>query len=43
MWKLNDNKVSVWTRLDAESDIDELIYGDHTIHEKEQDDSGSDR
>lgn len=43
MWNYNEKKGSIWTRLDADVDIDELIYGDHSIHEHETDESASDR
>lgn len=43
MWKNTEKKASVWTRLEVDSDIDELIYGDYTVNDEDNDDNGSDR
>ncbi len=41
---LYDNKKqSVWTRLEQDSDIDELIYGATPSHEQESTDDSSER
>lgn len=43
MWKVNEKKTSIWTRLDVDSDIDEFIYGDNNTREQEVEDKESDR
>lgn len=40
MWKSFEKKTSVWSRLDMESDIDVLIFGEHC--EEEYDDQEND-
>lgn len=36
MWKTLEKKASVWSRLDAESDIDVLIFGEHCEDDYEE-------
>ncbi len=39
----NEKKKSVWTRLEIDCDIDELIYGDVPTREPEHEENASDR
>lgn len=43
MWQVNDKKTSIWTRLEADCDIDEFIYGNECNNESEIDGNESDR
>lgn len=43
MWHVNEKKASIWTRLDADCDIDEFIYGDECNREVEENGNESDR
>lgn len=38
-----EKKKSIWTRIEHDCDIDELIYGDNPCTELEVDDASSDR
>lgn len=39
----DNKKQSVWTRIEQDSDIDELIYGANHSHEQENTDDSSER
>lgn len=42
MWKVNEKKASVWSRLDKDSDIDVFIYGDHVNPTDDNEETESD-
>lgn len=43
MWKNTEKKASVWTRLEVDCDIDELIFGEENFHEDAVEQNGSER